>query len=187
LIVAALMRNAFHLDGCRLGRVPGRHSPVFEENLLVHRIHAAALGHRIGLGAALLFGLFATGCGSGGPTMGRVSGTVKVDGQPLNKGTVTFISTDSQRPNATGTISPLGVYTLQTTEPGDGAVVGSYKVAISDVDSNALNTALPGMPAPVSKSAIPKTYLDANTSGLTADVVSGSNTKDFELKKAVGK
>lgn len=149
----------------------------------MHRIHAATPGYRIGLGVALLFGLFATGCGSGGPTMGRVSGTVKVDGQPLTKGTVTFIATDSQRPNATGTISSSGTYTLQTTEPGDGAVVGAYKVAISDVDSSALNTALPGMPAPVSKSAIPKVYLDANTSGLTANVESGSNTKDFELKK----
>jgi len=151
--------------------------------LAVHRIHAATLGHRIGFGAALLIGLFATGCGSGGPVMGRVSGTVKVDGQPLPKGTVTFIPTDGKSPNATGTITD-GSYTLQTTEPGDGAVVGSYKVAISDVDASALNTALPGMPAPVSKSAIPKTYLDANTSGLTATVESGSNTKDFDLKGA---
>jgi hypothetical protein len=176
-----------HLDGCRLGRVPGRHSPVFEENLLVHRIHAATLGYRIVLGVALGFGLFATGCGASGPTMGRVSGTVKVDGQPLTKGTVTFIATDGQRPNATGTISSSGTYTLQTTEPGDGAVVGSYKVAISDVDSSTLNTALPGMPPPVSKSAISKVYLDANSSGLTANVEAGSNTKDFELKKAGAK
>src|SRR4051794_39512672 len=108
----------------------GRYPTDFQENLIVHRIHAATLGHRIGLGLALVFGLFATGCGSGGPAMGRVSGTVKVDGQPLTKGTVTFVSTDGQRPNATGAIDSNGNYTLQTTEPGDGAVVGSYKVAI---------------------------------------------------------
>ena len=153
----------------------------------MQRIHAATLGHRIGLGAALMFGLCATGCGSGGPTMGRVSGTVKVDGQPLTKGTVTFISTDAQRPNATGAIDSSGGYTLQTTEPGDGAVVGTYNVAISDVDASALNTPMPGMPAPVAKSVIAKTYTDANTSGLTAAVKSGGNTHDFELKGAGAK
>ena len=140
-----------------------------------------------GLASRWLFGVFATGCGSGGPTMGRVSGTVKVDGQPLTKGTVTFIATDGKNPNATGAIDSGGRYTLQTTEPGDGAVVGSYKVAISDADSNALNTAMPGMPAPVQKSAIAKIYLDGNTSGLTATVESGSNTKDFDLKGAGAK
>ena len=40
------------------------------------------------------------------------------------------------------------------------------------------------MPPPVQKSAIAKIYLDGNTSGLTATVESGRNTKDFELKGA---
>ncbi len=112
--------------------------------------------------------------------MGRVSGTVTLDGKPIPKGTVTFISTDGQRPNATGSIS-AGAYTLQTVEPGDGAVVGEYNVAISDIDPNAFNTALPGAAPSTPKSAIPK-YLDASASGLTAKVESGSNTKDFALK-----
>ncbi|WP_435005345.1 hypothetical protein P12x_003242 [Tundrisphaera lichenicola] len=149
----------------------------------MNRIHTPFPGPRIVLGIALLSILSASGCGSDGPVMGRVSGTVTVEGEPLKKGTVTFIATDSQRPNATGAIDSNGYYSLQTTEPGDGAVVGSYKVAISDVDSSALNTAMPGMPAPVAKSAISKTYLDANSSGLTAEVESGSQTKDFDLKK----
>lgn len=158
-----------------------------EECVIVQRIDGIAVGHRIGIGLALTVGLFAIGCGSGGPTMGKVSGKVTVDGQPLTKGTVTFIATDSKNPNATGTIDASGNYTLQTTEPGDGAVVGSYKVAISDVDPNALNTEMPGMPAPVAKSVIAKSYLDANTSDLKADVESGSNTKNFELKGAGAK
>jgi hypothetical protein len=165
--------------------VPGRLPAASEEIPIVNRILAASLGRALGLGLAL--GVFATGCGSGGPTMGRVSGTVKVDGQPLTKGTVTFIATDGKNPNATGAIDSSGRYTLQTTEPGDGAVVGSYKVAISDVDADVMNTAVPGMPPPVQKSAIAKTYLDANTSGLTATVESGSNTKDFDLKGAAAK
>jgi len=152
----------------------------------VHRNHAATLLRRAGLGVALIFGLFATGCGSGGPTMGKVSGTVKVGGQPLAKGTITFIATDGKNPNATGAIEN-GSYTLQTTEPGDGAVVGSYNVAVSDADSAVMNTAVPGMPAPVQKSGIDKKYLDAGTSGLTATVEAGSNNKDFDLNAAAGK
>lgn len=129
---------------------------------------------------ALLACLALVGCGSGGPAMGRVSGTVTYQGKPIPKGTVTFIPTDGTRPSATGTIND-GAYTLQTTEPGDGAVVGGYKVAISDIDPAVLNTAVPGMPVQAPKSLIPKKYGDANTSGLTAEVQSGSQTRDFPL------
>ena len=126
--------------------------------------------------------LSAAGCGSSGPQMAPVSGTVQYQGQPLKAGTVTFAPTDGERPSATGTIQPDGTYTLQTTEPGDGAVVGDYRVAITDVDSNSYVTELPGMPPSVPKSAIPQKYTDPNTSGLTATVESGANTKDFELQ-----
>ncbi len=112
--------------------------------------------------------------------MGRVSGTVKVKGTPLEKGTISFTPTDGQRPSATGTITK-GSYTLQTTEPGDGAVVGEYRVAFSDVDSAQLNTDLPGAPVKLAKSAIPKKYNDPGNSGKTATVKSGSNTIDFDL------
>jgi hypothetical protein len=155
----------------------------------VLRLHCPPLGPRLALiGVGLFSGFLAAGCGSDGPVMGRVSGTVTmIGGEPLTKGTVTFIATDSQRPNATGTIGESGYYTLQTTEPGDGALVGDYKVAISDVDSSQLNTPLPGMPVKVPKSAIAKTYLDSEKSGLTATVEAGSNTKNFEVSKAAAK
>ncbi len=147
----------------------------------MRRFHAAALRHRIAFGVALMSALAATGCGSSGPTMGRVSGTVTYRGKPLEKGTVTFISTDGERPNAIGSIA-AGSYTLQTAETGDGAVVGEYKIAVSDINPEAYNTELPGVPAKVPKSAIPKKYLNADTSGLTFKVESGSQTKDVELK-----
>jgi hypothetical protein len=147
----------------------------------VKRLHAGAPQLRVGLAVALMSALAATGCGSGGPVMGRVSGTVTYQGKPIEKGTVTFISTDSERPNATGDING-GSYTIQTTEPGDGAVVGDYKVVISDIDPNLANTALPGAPVKKAKSALPKKYLNADTSELTVKVESGSQTKDFDLQ-----
>jgi len=135
----------------------------------------------MGLGVALLSALSAPGCGSSGPVMGRVSGNVTFRGKPLEKGTVTFIATDGERPNATGTIQD-GYYALQTTEPGDGAVVGEYKVAVSDIDPDKFNSALPGAPAKPPRSGLPKKYLNADNSGLTFKVEPGSQTKDLALE-----
>ena len=36
--------------------------------------------------------------------MGKVSGTVTYEGKPLTGGTVSFVSTETSRPNANGTI-----------------------------------------------------------------------------------
>jgi len=132
------------------------------------------------LGVALVLSLVPAGCDSGGPVMGRVSGTVTYKGKPIEKGTISFSPTDGQRPSATGTITN-GSYTLQTTEPGDGAVVGEYRVAFSDIDSAQLNTDLPGMPVKVAKSALPKKYSNPGESGKTAKVDKGGNTINFEL------
>jgi len=113
--------------------------------------------------------------------MGRVSGTVTHQGKPIEKGTITFLSTDGERPNATGAIT-AGSYTLQTAEPGDGAVVGEYKIAVSDIDPDVYNTELPGVPIKKPKSAVPKKYLNADSSGLSFKVEPGSQTKNIELE-----
>ena len=72
------------------------------------------------------------------------------EGKPLEHGTISFTPTDGQRPSATATIQS-GSYTLQTTDPGDGAVVGEYKVAISDINPDVFSTDLPGAPVKVSR------------------------------------
>lgn len=122
----------------------------------------------------------AGGCGSGGPEMGRVSGKVTFNGNPIEKGTITFIATDGVRPNATSNIFD-GAYALQTVEPGDGAVVGAYNIAISDIDAEIYNTPLPGMPVKPPKTAFPKKYLDSSASGLTYTVEPGWQSKDFDI------
>jgi len=125
--------------------------------------------------------LVATGCGSSGPVMGRVSGEITYKGKPIEKGTITFISTDGVRPNATGMIDS-GTYAMTTTEPGDGVVVGEYKIAFSDINPEDYNTPLPGAPRKAPKPGLPKKYLNADTSGLTFKVEPGSQTKNFELE-----
>ena len=137
-------------------------------------------GIAVGLIAALA--LVVAGCGSSGPEMASVYGTVTYQGKPLEKGTISFVSTDPERPNASGTIQPDGTYELQTREPDDGAQVGDYRVAVTDIDPEVFNSALPGEPVEAPKSAIPEKYQNAQESGLTAKVESGSNNLDFDLK-----
>jgi hypothetical protein len=119
--------------------------------------------------------------------MGRVSGKVTFQNQPLTKGTVSFISTESSRPNANGAIGPDGVYTLHTPNVGSGAVVGDYEVMIGTIAPEEYDGQLPGM-APIENmkkpktETIPKKYGDPKTSGLKETVKSGTNTFDFDLK-----
>ncbi|MEW4566314.1 hypothetical protein AB1L88_00460 [Tautonia sp. JC769] len=113
--------------------------------------------------------------------MARVSGTVTYQGQPLESGTISFISTDPARPNANGTIGPGGSYELQTREPSDGAELGEYQIVVSDIDPNAMNTALPGEPLELT-SKLPPKYQSPTTSGLTRTVERGGNTFDFDLE-----
>lgn len=135
------------------------------------------------LGLAMVLPALVIGCGgSGGPEMATVTGKVTYQGKPLTKGTISFISTDPSRSNANSVIGPDGSYSLQTTNPGDGAVVGDYKVIVSDVDPNSLNTAAPGEPVKKQERLIPEKYENPDSSGLTRKVESGRNTFDIALE-----
>jgi hypothetical protein len=136
--------------------------------------------------AAAVVGMAAAGCGgSDGPEMAKVTGTVTYNGKPVPKGTISFQPTDPVNgAPANGIIDSDGSYRLQTTEPGDGARLGDYQVAIRSVEGE------PDVPLdytpkkrpPAPKSLIPKKYENPMTSGLTAKVESGSNSIDFDLK-----
>lgn len=134
----------------------------------------------LGVAAGLCVLLSACG-GEQGPEMATVKGKVTFQGKPLSAGTVNFTPNDPNGAPANANIAPDGTYSLQTTNPDDGARVGSYKVTISGKDPNAMNTALPGAPVEV-KSIVPEKYEDPAQSGLTADVKSGSNTFDWALE-----
>jgi hypothetical protein len=121
-----------------------------------------------------------------------VSGKVTYNGQPLKSGTVNFLPEDpaTARP-ATGDIQENGSYTLTTQTPGDGAMGGKYKVAISAYEVDKSKTAAPpqgGSADQVAvaqaqrKSLIPIKYSGTDASGLTATVGPGSTKFDFDLK-----
>lgn len=68
------------------------------------------------------------GCGDGRPTRVTVSGKVLIDGEPLPKGIIQFVS-EGVRP-AGGKLDGDGSFTLSCYEEGDGIIPGSYQVTV---------------------------------------------------------
>ncbi|MCG6157995.1 carboxypeptidase-like regulatory domain-containing protein [Rubinisphaera margarita] len=114
------------------------------------------------------------GCGGGGssdqPELGKVSGTVTMDGQPLSNVTVTFVP-QSGAPSF-GVTDESGKYELTYSGSEKGAAIGEHKVSIT--------TPTEGPPEPGYKDPVPTKYNENTT--LTATVVAGDNPSiDFAL------
>jgi hypothetical protein len=131
-----------------------------------------------------------------------VSGTVTYNGNPLEKGDVSFISEDLRNNlGASGQITN-GSYTLSTGGNDDGAQAGKYKVTITakEVFYSKAQAAFqkesgrqdPGFvpqqflhkAEAEAKSLIPAGYGDTRTTILTAEVEKRSNTINFKLSDA---
>ena len=82
--------------------------------------------------------MFCCGCGpDNGLTMGRVSGTVTYNGQPVEFGDILF-EPDSAKGNngvpSMGSIGKDGTFVMSTQESGDGVIAGYHKVGIRALD-----------------------------------------------------
>lgn len=124
----------------------------------------------IALAAGLLT---SSGCG-GKPA--SVSGTVSVDGKPLDQGTVGFTPTAGGM-RAVGLIQSDGSYQLKTNRDR-GLDVGEYTVTVTARE--AVQTE--GGPPMPGKYLAPKRYGSTRTSGLVEQVESGSNVIDLNLE-----
>jgi hypothetical protein len=129
--------------------------------------------------------------------MGKVKGKVTVGGVPVTSGAILFYPAEG--PGAVGDIGPDGTYTLRTHKAGDGAMIGSHKVAIHSTsvgpgsmqEPKSLDDELRGSPANTGKVlvpgkitwVVPEKYSTPAQSPLTAAVKSGQNTIDFEIPK----
>lgn len=130
---------------------------------------------RLVLGAALAAAfLTLTGC-DGGPKIVPVSGMVTIDGQPLTYGHVQVIPT-GWRP-ASGRIGGDGRFTLTTTVPGDGCVVGTHPVAVLAGESISPETM---------KWHAPQKYADISTSNLKVTITGPTDDLKIELKSDGG-
>ena len=139
--------------------------------------------------APLVYGLALSlwpliGCGGSSDSLPRqaVSGSVTLDGKPLEAGSITFDPADPGQPNPVSGYATIsgGSYSIATA---NGLTPGSYRVSIvsSAGDAAPAATEAPGAPprkAP--KEAIPAKYNKNST--LKAEVKpSGTGPLDFEL------
>lgn len=141
---------------------------------------------------SLSFMLLLAGCGEGGPALSQVEGTVTYKGAPVDGASISFIYEDGQIAN--GVSGPDGKFTVGTgSRPG--APLGIAQVTISKMVSSG-GTAMPtGVAtaddmkkmqmqqmqqgtAATTKNELPEKYANPNTSGFTADVVSGGKEKN---------
>jgi len=127
------------------------------------------------------------GCSGGGgmPSGESVSGTVTWQGKSLALGTISFVPAAGEDLSGSKVTITNGRYEFPNPP---GLAPGSYKVRIharSNSKKNApVSEAPKGVPDfnpvdPLLQEQIPEKYNDETT--LTAEVVKGSNTKDFDL------
>ena len=155
--------------------------------------------------SSMLILVFFPGCGNRIPVT-SVTGTIKLNGEPVENAMVTFIpdSLSAKGTVATAKTDKDGRYALKTymgDQTAYGAFPGGYKVTIVkrvqtdfpdlDIDNltpeqeaewmNKIDTTLKGRP-PKYEYLVPKKYESQLTSGLTADVpAKGKTVCNFEL------
>jgi len=128
------------------------------------------------LGVALVVSL--AGCGQNS-RLGRVSGTVRLDGKPVTSGVVQFVPAAGRA--ATGKIDSDGTYRLGTYGESDGALIGPHKVAIVAYEAGDDSRPAYELRNVKRKPLVPTRYMSVGTSGLTADVKPGRNEFTFDL------
>ena len=119
----------------------------------------------------------ALGCG-GNDNLARVTGTVKLDGQPLPNAFVIF-SPVSGGTTSYGRTDQAGQYEMMFNDDEKGAWIGANRVQISTGDVSARGE---GSGA---REKVPASYNQRST--LKVEVSSGSNVHDFELKSDAGR
>lgn len=111
-----------------------------------------------------------------------VTGTVTLDGQPLDHGTVVFKPVGGMSNPATGAIDSKGQYFLETTKE-EGLSPGEYNVSVSSYEID------PDRPIGErqmdAKLLTPLKYASPQTSGLSYTVEPGANSIDLELSSEV--
>ncbi|MCS7305241.1 MAG: hypothetical protein NZ602_09075 [Thermoguttaceae bacterium] len=135
------------------------------------------------MGLGLLTGVGFAGCG--GPTLCQVQGKIVYsDGAPANdlEGyTITFDSVDqaatSEKPgvSASGVVQADGSFRVGTYQPGDGAVPGRHRVAITPPVSLADGATPPPR--------IPLKYASFQTSGLEVELKPGLNPVTLTVER----
>ena len=124
------------------------------------------------------------GCyGPSRPETAAVSGTVTVDGKPLEKGGIVFLPEFGRM--ARGAIENGQIIDVRTFEASDGVIVGPARVGIQPA---VIKDAKRGFVDEMGRRAgpgevgfVPPKYATAQRSGLTVEIESGTNELEFAL------
>lgn len=144
------------------------------------------------------------GC-SGGPERPEtypVTGTVTLDGKPVEGATVVFVPKEKGKGRAaTGVTDSNGKYSLGTFASGDGVIPGQYLVKVTkyrppssqqppvedeedeESEMRAFLEAQKGAEQTTPESDLPVKYSNEQTSGLFFTVEAKDNTFDIALKR----
>lgn len=122
------------------------------------------------------------GCGSDGPVLIPIKGTVEYKGATLTNGLITFNPKDPKVGRvASSPIADDGTFALSTNKAGDGAVAGEYIVTITSNIEGTANLEKDKELGIGGKSAIPLQYADPTTSGLTETIDSGDAGREIMI------
>jgi hypothetical protein len=166
-------------------------TPQFVEAVLMTR-NTFSLTVTLVTSAALLLGCEGD---PGKPKLGRVSGKVTYNGNPVTKGLVTLVPSSGPGAktgqSATGEIGSDGSYTLTTFTDGDGAVLGEHVILVQSREEDPAIEGH-GMPIPDAqgrvkikppKSLVPERYASVDQSPLHFTVKEGDNSPlNIDLK-----
>jgi hypothetical protein len=138
---------------------------------------------RAGLVVAAFGFLTAGGCG--GPSLGPVEGTLRMNGKPLANVMVEFLP-EADGPRSSGVTDPEGKYRLKTIDDRPGAMVGTHRVVLNDLQIYDDKPPAPGEKKkkdiiPVRPSRLPPRYAEVANTPLKKEVHAAPNTIDLEV------
>ncbi len=145
--------------------------------------------YRSFISAALLVSLWGCGGADTGKALPKtvpVTGTVKLDGQPIEGAAVMFVpSGDTKGIECVGRTDSTGVYSLKQLRGADGAPLGTYKVVINRFLKNGKPVTATdggGGGAGIIAESLPPKYSNSTMTTLKATVAKAGDKIDFDLK-----
>lgn len=120
------------------------------------------------------------GCGSGGT--GTVSGKITVNGQPLARGMITFLSDVGKQDSFNASIEK-GEYKTDPIPAGKARInITGAMIAPAAAEGKGGNDLQPAPVRAAKTPEVPAKYGSWETSGLSIDVKRGENTFSMDLK-----
>lgn len=126
---------------------------------------------RLQLLVIFIVALLCIGCGDGRPTRVPVSGTVLIDGKPVEAGWV-CIMPDNARP-AISAIGSDGRFKLTTYDDDDGVVPGKHTVTVTAIESRNNGT--------ITRYLVPPKYQAVETTDVQVEISEPTEDLTIEL------